>query len=217
MYHRGMRHFSLASAAAFLALLVAALPASPPANERTWTNVDGRSLRGVMVAKTSTTVTISISGKEHTIPLDQLVVEDRAWVEETPVFTRARFTVRTLQTRGDSGDLGGRGSGYGSDLKRLAIAVTNTGNQPFTVEVGWIGQALNKNQFGLYRLSRLTFDSDGEQEVECEFPKKRKQVYDEDYKGHFVVLRDGTGRIIQQIATQEPLLRFVGQEPEKKD
>ncbi|MFM7181230.1 MAG: hypothetical protein ACKO2G_07180 [Verrucomicrobiales bacterium] len=198
-----------------LSLTIVLLSAVLPANERTWTNVDGRTLRGVMIAKTSTTVTISIAGKEHQIPLDKLVEEDQKWVQQNSVFSRARFKVRTLKTRGDSGDRGGYG-GYGADMKGLAIAVTNTEKQPFTVEVGWIGQDLNKNNFGLYRLTRLTFEVDGEQEASCSFPKSYHD-FDHDYKGHFVVLRDSTGKILQQQASQEPLLRFVGKEPEVKE
>ena len=198
-----------------LAMLAAFGASSLPANERTWTNVDGRTLRGVMTAKTDTTVTISVAGREHQIPLNKLVPEDQKWVQENSVFSRVKFKVRTLQTRGDSGDRGGRG-GYGADSKKLAIAVSNTEKQIFTVEVGWIGQDYNKNKFGLYRVSRLTFEVDGEQEVECSFPKSYHD-FDHDYKGHFVVLRDSTGKILQQEASQEPLLRFVGKEPEKKD
>ena len=211
-----MRHFLLARTAVLLALVCAFFTDSLSANERTWTNVDGRTLRGVMIAKTSTTVTISIAGKEHQIPLDKLVEEDQKWVRANSVFSRARFRVRTLQSRGDSGDRGGRGYGYGADSKKLAIAVANTEKQPFTVEVGWIGQDYNKNNFGLYRLSRLTFEVDGEQEVECSFPKSYHN-FDHDYKGHYIVLKDSSGKIIQQEASQEPLLRFVGKEPEVKE
>jgi hypothetical protein len=98
----GMRHFFPTRAVVLLALLCAPLSA----NERTWTNVDGRTLRGVMTGKTSTTVTISVAGKEHQIPLDKLVEEDQKWIQENSVFSRARFKVRTLQSRGDSGDRG---------------------------------------------------------------------------------------------------------------
>lgn len=199
-----------------LALLIGVCPFAVRANERTWTNLDGRTIRGVMLAKTSTSVTISVAGKEHQIPLDKLVEEDRKWIQENAVFSRARFKVRTLQTRGDSGDRGGRRHGYGADSKTLAIAVTTTEKQPHTVEVGWIGQDNNRNSFGLYRVSFLTFDDDGEQEVECSFPKSH-HAFDHDYKGHYVVLRDSTGKILQQEASQEPLLRFVGTKPAAKN
>ncbi len=186
------------------------------ANERNWTNLEGKTIRGAMVAKTATTVTISVGGKEHVIPLDKLQEQDRKFVNDNSVLSRARMMVRTTKSGGDTNDRGGRYTWDGADTKRLVITVSGTADQPYTVVVGWIGQGYRRNEYGLYRLTTLTFEKDGEQPAECSFTKNTGANFDEEYKGHYVILLDSSGKEIQREASQQPFLRFIGKVPEVK-
>ncbi len=170
-----------------------------------------------MTAKTTTSVTISRDDKTYTIPLNKLSEEDQQWVKMNSVHSRATLKVSIVESRGDTGDYGGRSGGVGADSKKLSIEVTNTGDESFTVEVGWIGQGREKKDYGLYRIIRLKFKADGKQVAECTFPKYGPDVFNEEYKGHYVVLKDSEGKILQQIASQVPFLRFIGKEPENKN
>jgi hypothetical protein len=52
------------------------------AAERSWTDVTGRKIQAEYVASDSTSVTLSIAGKHHQLPLTRLSAADLAWIGE---------------------------------------------------------------------------------------------------------------------------------------
>ncbi|MBK8037448.1 MAG: hypothetical protein IPK22_09980 [Verrucomicrobiaceae bacterium] len=52
------------------------------AAERSWTDVTGRKIQAEYIASDATSVTLSIAGKHHQLPLTRLSAADQAWIVE---------------------------------------------------------------------------------------------------------------------------------------
>ena len=68
------------------------------AAERSWTDVTGRKIQAEYIASDATSVTLSIAGKHHQLPLTRLSAADQAWIVEqksSPVPAAAAFPAMT--------------------------------------------------------------------------------------------------------------------------
>lgn len=68
----------LVSASAFLPWAACPVQAQP----RTWTDLSGRSLQAEFVSADAGSVTLSIKGQTHTLPLARLSAADQAWIRQ---------------------------------------------------------------------------------------------------------------------------------------
>jgi predicted esterase len=49
---------------------------------RTWTDVNGRSIQATFISADAANVTLTLNGKEHTLPLTRLSAADQAWIKQ---------------------------------------------------------------------------------------------------------------------------------------
>jgi len=154
-----------------------------------WTDVKGRKLTGVLVAKDRKTAEIMLSpGKHVKLNLATLSKADQDYVEDTVVYPPPEVRVSKAMTTDKTQ--------YSID-----VSVAEINNRSITVEVVWIEMGDEKNEPvpGHRESIRTTVD----RSFHFEAKMKRK------YLGFEVVLRSPEGEIVARQASARAYERFV--------
>jgi len=156
---------------------------------REWTDVKGRKLTGVLVAKDRKTAEIMLSpGKHVKLNIATLSKEDQRYVDDTVVYPPPEVQVSKAKT-------------LDKTQYSIDVTVSEINNRSITVEVVWIemGEEKNEPAAGHRESIRTTVD----RTFHFEAKMKRK------YLGFEVVLRSAEGEIVARQASARAYERFV--------
>ncbi len=182
---------------------------------RTWKDVDGREIMGVMVEKSDTAVTVRVDGKNFEIPLERLSNGCRDYVANNVVVTPVILRVATLSQTADTNDVY-HTRGKGADEKSIRVHVSRVNKRPLEVEVVWIGNHRSNKRYGIYRIDRKPIRHDGSVDFTAVFGKEYNVANDDDYKAYAVRVLDEKGNEVGRTATMKSYERFLDEVDERK-
>lgn len=181
---------------------------------RTWKDVDGREIIGVMIKKSDSAVTVRVDGTNFEIPLERLSNECRDYVDNNIVVTPVILRVATLSQSADTNDAY-HTRGDGADQKTIRVHVSRVNKRPLEVEVVWIGNHMSNKRYGIYRIDRKSIRHDGSLDFTAVFAKEYHLDNDDDYKAYAVRVLDEKGNEVGRTATMKSYERFLDEAAER--
>lgn len=186
---------SMKLAVFFVITLLSSLPAAE--KSRTWTNVSGRTITGTLIAKDERAADILLpNGKRAKVSLKQLSKEDQNYVEAADVHPDVKMLATTRKIDSNA-------NGTKKDARAIDVTLSEVHGRPYSVEVLWLGDTGDKNNYGIYKRQVQQTVDDG--------PLRFEVVYEyyENYRGWVAFVRDSNGVIIVKQASQKPFERFI--------
>ena len=165
-------------------ILLGVLSVSVSAELRAWTRKDGKTVKGVMVEKTETTVTLRIKSKEYTLKLDDLSEEDVKYVQKSEVALELDIEVKTLK----------RSSyipGKKFSTRTIEISLEETRGVKLQLFCVWIGEGKSKDQIGVFKTEVKDIEGDGKHQFSVVYPLYPANAFDKQHKAYYLYVLRG--------------------------
>lgn len=183
---------------------------------RTWTNTEGKTVKGILRGKTATHAEILLpNGNRVQLELKKLIEADQKHVEQADVYPDPILKCRTITAE--------KGDGKTKpDVRNLEITLERMHGRKYIMAVLWLGDGGDKGKYGIYRAEQTNVSEDGKQTFIASFNPLRspRTLLGNNYRGYVVALKEfKEGQVTAWTvidASQKPFERFLSEEWEPK-
>lgn len=177
---------------------------------RTWTNNDGKTVKGVLLRSTETTVTIRVGTRDFTLKLDTLSKADQEYVKSYNEAQRNaelyKFEMVEEKAKSDKNPAS----------RTLKITLDKSDDKCLMVTIYWVGMGEGKDKIGTYAIMTYVRPHDGKITAKMEFditnPEAAYHVeYGHDYFGYQILFEDDKGNVLSRYESTEGLSKYTHQ------
>lgn len=218
----GISNFGFMKMAFLTACVLAAFAFSASAEEssRTWTDEQGRTLEGILRAKSETHAEVALdNGRVVMLPIAKLSLGDQDHIAAAavPALNAHGLRQRAPEVFARTVSSGkSSASGYKRTLtgrydwkpgqpgsRSIEVDVSGVVSKSYTVVVVWLADGGNKSRYGIRQASKQKVDADEKLRFDVVFPSTQN------YRGFAVGLLDENNAWVSKSASQKPFERFL--------
>ncbi len=184
-------------------LLASCLPLGAAEESRTWTDIEGRTLSGRLVAKNADSVRVRLdTGREVRIEMEKLSEECRKYAEGADLSGEATMVVKTAALRSNTKS--------GKDKRALDITLAQVGKAELEVVVIWLGDGPGSGKYGVWKTDTFQAE-DGTLRAETIYSGSASE-FGANFRGWVVGLKNEEGKWLHKAASMKPYERFLDEE-----